>query len=87
MHQGKVPFLSCLIRHIETSAAKKQKTKNKKNVGSSLEEAYQNRKAGVERAHECLQCVLTDVLPVVSFTQLWYRWVPSKSGEEKIKAR
>ena len=52
-----------------------------------MEEAYQNRKAGVERAHECLQCVLTDVLPVVSFTQLWYRWVPSNSGEEKIKAR
>ena len=50
-----------------------------KNGGSSLEEAYQNRKAGMERADERLSCVC--------FTQLWYGWVPSNSREDKIKAR
>jgi len=59
LHQWKVPFLSCLIRDIETSAAKKIK-----NGGSSLEEAYQNRKPGMERADEHLNCVLTEVLTV-----------------------
>ena len=61
LHQWKVSFLSCLIRHIETSAAEKKK---KRNGSSSLEEAYQNRKAGMESADEGLNCVSTDVLTV-----------------------